>query len=56
MFVIAFVIAAGLALPLYGSPTLERLASAPAISYEAGVLIVFGVILVQLADQKALAR
>lgn len=41
MFAIAFLVAAGLALPLYGVPTVGELASAPGISYGAGILIGF---------------
>jgi bacterial/archaeal transporter family-2 protein len=41
MFAVAFLIAAGLALPLYGLPAWGQLASAPGISYGAGFLIGF---------------
>lgn len=41
MFAIAALIALGLALPLYGPPTMAQLGSAPPISYGAGLLIGF---------------
>ena len=41
MFAIAALVALGLALPLYGPPTLAQLGSAPPISYSAGLLIGF---------------
>jgi bacterial/archaeal transporter family-2 protein len=41
MFAVAALIALGLALPLYGSPTIEQLRSAPPIAYGAGLLIGF---------------
>ena len=41
MFAIAALIALGLALPLYGHPTIAQLGSAPPISYGAGLLIGF---------------
>ena len=41
MFAIAALVALGLALPLYGHPTMAQLGSAPAISYGAGLLIGF---------------
>jgi len=44
MFGIAFFIAAGLALLLYGVPTLSQLSSAPIVGYGAGILIGFYVL------------
>jgi transporter family-2 protein len=44
MFAIAALIALGLALPLYGHPTIAQLGSAPPISYGAGLLIGFYVL------------
>ncbi len=44
MFAIAALVALGLALPLYGHPTMAQLGSAPAISYGAGLLIGFYVL------------
>src|ERR1700712_1183247 len=41
MFAIAALVALGLALPLYGPPTMAQLGSAPPISYGAGLLIGF---------------
>jgi transporter family-2 protein len=41
MFAIAALVALGLALPLYGHPTMAQLGSAPPISYGAGLLIGF---------------
>lgn len=41
MFAIATLVALGLALPLYGPPTLAQLGSASPISYGAGLLIGF---------------
>ncbi len=41
MFAIAAIVAFGLTLPLYGSPTLAHLGSAAPISYGAGLLIGF---------------
>ncbi|SHM59520.1 DMT family transporter [Bradyrhizobium lablabi] len=41
MFAIAALVALGLALPLYGHPTIAQLGSAPPISYGAGLLIGF---------------
>ena len=41
MFAVAFLVAAGFALPLHGLPTLGQLASAPNSSYGAGILIGF---------------
>ena len=41
MFAIAAIVALGLALPLYGPPTMAQLGSAPPISYGAGLLIGF---------------
>lgn len=41
MFAIAALVALGLALPLYGHPTMAQLGSAPTISYGAGLLIGF---------------
>ena len=44
MFAIAALVALGLALPLYGHPTIAQLGSAPPISYGAGLLIGFYVL------------
>jgi bacterial/archaeal transporter family-2 protein len=41
MFAIAALVVLGLALPLYGPPTMAQLGSAPPISYGAGLLIGF---------------
>lgn len=41
MFAIAALVALGLALPLYGHPTMAQLGSAPPITYGAGLLIGF---------------
>ena len=41
MFAIAALVALGLALPLYGHPSMAQLGSAPPISYGAGLLIGF---------------
>ncbi len=41
MFAVAFLVATGLALPLYGAPTIGQLSSAPPSSYGAGLLIGF---------------
>ncbi|SDK03569.1 MULTISPECIES: DMT family transporter [Bradyrhizobium] len=41
MFAIAALVALGLALPVYGHPTIAQLGSAPPISYGAGLLIGF---------------
>ena len=40
VFGVAFLVAVGFALPLYGLPSLGQLASAPSSSYGAGILIV----------------
>jgi transporter family-2 protein len=44
MFAIAALVALGLALPLYGHPTIAQLGTAPPISYGAGLLIGFYVL------------
>jgi transporter family-2 protein len=41
MFALAMIVAFGLTLPFYGSPTVAQLSSAPPISYAAGLLIGF---------------
>ena len=41
VFLVAFLAAAGLTLPLYGFPNLAQLRDAPTISYGAGLLIAF---------------
>ena len=41
MFAVALLLAAGITLPLYGSPTVAQLRSAPLACYGAGLLIAF---------------